>query len=229
MPDANRTGVKPKMLLRERALLHGTDGFADAELVALLVGTGSEGQSAMSLAAELLDVTGGVLGLARLGAHGLAERRGIGPAKAVRILAAMELGRRAALRALSEKGETLTSFDAVVDWARPRLAGLEHEEVWLLGLDARNVLRTARRIAQGGVHGCAVLPRDILRPAVREAASSIILLHNHPSGDPTPSSEDVLMTRALAAACEVVGVALLDHVIVARGGASSLREHDVLG
>lgn len=220
---------KPKILLRERALLHGAEGLADAELVALLLGTGAEGESVTSLAVGLLDSTGGVLGLARIGAHGLAERRGIGPVKAVRILAALELGRRAALRALSEKGESLASFDAVVDWARPRLAGLEHEEVWLLGLDARNVLRTARRVAQGGVHGCAVLPRDILRPAVREAASAIILLHNHPSGDPTPSTEDVLMTRALAAACDVVGVALLDHVIVARGGASSLREENALG
>jgi len=221
--------AKPKLLLRERALLHGVEGLGDAELVALLVGTGAEGEPAMSVAARLLDTTCGLAGLPRLGGHGLAERRGIGPAKAVRILAALELGRRAAMRALSETGEALTSFDAVVDWARPRLAGLEYEEVWLLGLDARNVLRTARRVAQGGVHGCAVLPRDILRPALRDAASAIILLHNHPSGDPTPSSEDIFMTRALAAACDVVGVALLDHVIVARGGASSLRENDALG
>jgi DNA repair protein RadC len=106
---------------------------------------------------------------------------------------------------------------------------MEHEEVWLLGLDARNGLRLVKRVAQGGAHGCAVMPRDILRPALREGASAIILVHNHPSGDPTPSPDDVLMTRALATACDAVGIALLDHVIVARDGASSLRESDALG
>lgn len=220
---------KPKLLLRERALTLGAESLGDVDLVALVLGTGAEGESVMTISAQLLDVTGGVAGISRASAHGLAERRGIGPAKAARILAAVELGRRAVARALSDGVEPLTSFDAVVDWARPRFAAMEHEEVWLLGLDAKNGLRTVRRVAQGGAHACAVLPRDILRPALRDGASAIILVHNHPSGDPTPSSDDVVMTRALAAACDVVGIALLDHVIVARGGASSLRETDVIG
>jgi DNA repair protein RadC len=219
---------KPPLLLRERVLLYGAETLGDVELVALLLGTGAEGEPVLGLAARLLDAAGGPAGLVRSGAHGLSARRGVGPAKAARLLAAVELGRRAAAHALSDVGETLSSFESVVDWARPRLAALDYEEVWLLGLDARNVLRTARRVAQGGAHGCAVLPRDILRPALRDGASAIILLHNHPSGDPTPSADDIVMTRALCAACDAVGIALLDHVVVARGGASSLRDEGAI-
>jgi DNA repair protein RadC len=224
MQEDPESGERPRPRLRERALLHGPEGLADVDLLTLLVGTGSEGESAGSVAARLLDSAGGIAGINRMGGHGLAERRGIGPAKAVRIVAALELGRRAAVRSLSEHREIISSFDAVVDWARPRLAALDHEEVWLLGLDGKNGLRGAQRVAQGGAHGCALLPRDVLRPAVRDGASAIILLHNHPSGDPTPSLDDVRMTRALASACEIVGINLLDHVVVAREGASSLRD-----
>ena len=215
---------KPNPRLRERALVHGTERLSDADLIALVVGTGTEGESAVAIATRLLDGEGGVPAIARLGPNALAERRGIGPAKAVRILAALELGRRAWEHALGEHRDVVSSFDAVARWARPRLASLDHEEVWLLALDGRNGLRTALRIAQGGMHGCALTPRDILRPALRDGASAIVLVHNHPSGDPSPSQEDVRMTRAVAMACEVVGLELLDHVVVARGGATSLRE-----
>lgn len=210
--------------IRERAAFHGIDQLADADLLALLIGTGSEGESALTVATRLLDEASGPSGIARLSAHDLALRRGIGPAKATRILAAFELGKRAAIRALSEERRPVASIDDVVAWARPRLAGLEHEEVWLLLLDGRNGLVAARRVAQGGLHGCALTPRDILRPALRDGASAVILLHNHPSGDPSPSVEDVCMTRAVSAACDVVGIQLLDHVVVARGGSASLRD-----
>ena len=114
-------------------------------------------------------------------------------------------------------------------WAGPRLANLEHEEVWLLALDGRNGLKSARRIAQGGMHACALTTRDVLAPALRDAASAIVLVHNHPSGDPRPSPEDVNMTSLVARACEVVGMHLLDHVIVARGGSASLLESGAMG
>lgn len=210
--------------LRERALVHGFGGLSNVDLVALVLGTGAEGESATSVAARLLDAAGGLEGLARRGGLALSARRGIGPAKATRVLAALELGRRALGAALDEERDAVMSFDAVVAWARPRLATLEHEEVWLLTLDGRNGLLGAARIAQGGMHGCALTPRDVLRPAMREGGSAIVLIHNHPSGDPTPSLEDARMTEALALACDVVGIELLDHVVVARGGASSLRE-----
>jgi DNA repair protein RadC len=215
---------KQKPNLRERALLHGLGVLSDVDLLALLLSTGAEGESATSVAARLLDSAGGLAGLSRVGGVAMSARRGIGPAKATRVLAALELGRRALAALLDEERDAVMSFDAVVAWARPRLAALEHEEVWLLTLDGRNGLLGATRIAQGGLHGCALTPRDVLRPAMREGGSAIVLIHNHPSGDPTPSREDVQMTAALAVACDVVGIELLDHVVVARGGASSLRE-----
>jgi DNA repair protein RadC len=224
MPHAVVVDLPPHPLTREKALLFGAECLSDAELLALVLGTGPEGLSALTIAANLLEASGGLGGVGKMGGHGLAEQRGIGPAKAARVLATLELGRRAAEGALTELRESIASFDAVVKWARPKLAPLEHEEVWLLTLDGRNGLRSAIRVAQGGVHGCALTPRDVLRPAVRDSASAIILLHNHPSGDPSPSAEDLRMTAALAVACEVVGIELLDHVVVARGGATSLRD-----
>ncbi len=210
--------------LRERALLSGVHTLADVDLLAILLGSGVEGGSARALAALLLDRSGGLEGLTRLGPHALSDQRGIGPAKAARVAAALELGRRAGLGLLATSGRVIGSFESVVAWARPRLAWLEHEEVWLLALDGRNALKSAQRVAQGGLHGCALTPRDVLRPAVRDAASAFVLVHNHPSGDPSPSPEDVEMTRAVAIGGDVVGIPLLDHVVIARGGAESLLE-----
>jgi DNA repair protein RadC len=214
--------------LRERTLLGELEKLSNADLLALVLGTGSAGESVTNLANDLLEAAGGLEGLARLTPQGIAARRGLGPAKAARVAAALELGRRAAVGGMTLRTTRLSSFDDVVSWARPRFASLDHEEVWMLGLDGRNALKAARRIAQGGQHGCALTTRDVLGPALRDAVSAIVLVHNHPSGDPHPSSEDVGMTRALAAACHVVGVPLLDHVIVARGGATSLLEEGAL-
>lgn len=214
--------------LRERALLFELGRLSDSELLALVLGTGRRGQTAVAIAGSLIEAFGGLEGLVRAGPHALLERAGVGPAKAASITAALELGRRATLGSLALRA-TLTSFEDVVEWARPRFAGLDHEEVWMFSLDGQNGLKAARRIAQGGQHGCALSTRDVLGVALRDAASSILLVHNHPSGDPRPSVEDLGMTRALSSACKVVGLTLLDHVIVARGGASSLLESGALG
>jgi DNA repair protein RadC len=211
--------------LREHALAFGVQSLADVDLLALILGTGTAGEPVALSAAQLLESSGGLAGLQRLGPHGLA-RRGIGPAKAARVAAALELGRRALLGQLAEERPTLDCFEQVVRWAKPRLAALEHEEVWLLSLDGKYGLKSARRIAQGGLHGCALLTRDVLSPALRDGASAIVLVHNHPSGDPTPSPEDIAMTRAVRVGAELVGIPLLDHVVVARSGACSLCEAD---
>src|SRR5258708_6677875 len=108
-------------------------------------------------------------------------------------------------------------------WARSRLVPLDHEELWLLALDGRNGLRSARRVASGGLHGMHVTARDPLRLALREGASAFVLVHNHPSGDPTPSDEDVSFTRNIAAGAAIVGVPLVDHVVVARDGFKSIE------
>jgi DNA repair protein RadC len=198
--------------------------LADVDLLALVLAGGGRRSSALGQAARLLADSGSLVSVARLGPHGLAARRGIRPTEATRLAAAFEIGRRAAIQAMHDERETIGSYESVVAWARPRLVGLDHEEVWLLALDGRNGLKSARKVAQGGLHGCALTARDVLHPALQDAASAIVLVHNHPSGEPNPSREDIEMTRALAMACDVVGVPLLDHVVVARGGATSLSE-----
>jgi DNA repair protein RadC len=209
---------------RERARRDGVGSLADADLLALLLATGAAGQPVARVAHDLLDQVGGVERLERVGPYRLAEQRGVGLVKATRLLAAIELGRRVTLKSLCDDTAVFASFDAVAAWAQPRLAALEHEEVWLLCLDAKNALRSARRIARGGLHGCALRPADVLRPALEDAASGIVIVHNHPSGDPTPSMADIEMTRALLEACQIIGLHLLDHIVVARSGAQSLRE-----
>jgi DNA repair protein RadC len=195
------------------------------ELIRTLTGGRGSAPAMAERTVQILSAVGGLGGLARADVSTLVAA-GLSRAAAARLVAAVELGRRSLLAC--GEGEVLASHEAVVRWARPRLAHLEHEEVWVLLLDGRHHLRTATRVAQGGLHACALTPADVLRPAIRGAASAVVLVHNHPSGDPSPSSEDVTMTRAVAAACDVVAVPLLDHVIVARDGASSLLDRGVL-
>jgi DNA repair protein RadC len=212
---------------RERAVDVGVEGLGDGDLVALVLGTGHAAESVGVLAAALLEEHGGVSGLARAGLGELAARRGVGRAKGARIAAAIELGRRAAAEA-ARGGAAFPESRAVDAWARPRLAALEHEELWVLALDGRNALRAARRVAMGGLHGLHVAARDPLRVALREAASAFLLVHNHPSGDPKPSHEDVDFTRRLARAGALVGTPLVDHVVVARDGFASMFELGLL-
>lgn len=210
------------LAIRERALTSGVHELGDAELITLLLGTGSAGHSVERVALSLLEAAGGIEGIARLGPHAFSVQPGVGPAKAARLAAALELGRRVLIRSLAEQRPLLDCFEAVADWARPRLAALEHEEVWLLCLDGRSALKASARIAQGGLHGCALTARDVLAPAVKNGAAAILLVHNHPSGDPEPSPDDVEMTKHVAKCAELIGIPLVDHVVVARHGARSV-------
>jgi len=233
MPDSNlirfpQPKQAPPPNLRERSLRYGVAALSDQDLVALVLSTGQQGSSVREIAHRLLASTSGLSGIASMGAASLAEHYGIGPAKAARLAAALELGQRVFREAVETPRLELISVDDVLRWARPRLSTLEHEEVWLLCLDGQNGLKAARRVAQGGLHGCALTPRDVLRPAVRAAASAIVLLHNHPSGSPDPSPEDIEMTRQLSLASQLLGISLVDHVVVARNRACSLAELDLI-
>jgi DNA repair protein RadC len=204
----------------DRAVLTGPESLSDTDLVVLVLG--ATRRELPVLAAWLGD--GGLVDLARAGIGELALSKGIGRVRAVRLAASIELGRRAITAASLEAASNLPNKDAVIAWARPRLAALDHEELWVLALDGRQGLRAARRAASGGIHGLHVGVRDILRIALKEAASAFVLVHNHPSGDAAPSSEDVAFTRKVAEAALVVGTPILDHVIIARQHASSLLE-----
>jgi DNA repair protein RadC len=208
---------------RERALDQGVDRLSDADLVSLLLGTGTAAQPVGLLAATLLERAGGLPGVARLGPAALADCPGLGWAKALRLSAGLELGRRSVRTAL-EPRTPLRSSAHVADLLTARIAHLDHEEMWVVSLDGRSAARSARRVAQGGLHGLSVSARDILRVALLDAASAIVLAHNHPSGDPTPSPEDIAMTRAVAEAAEVVGTPLVDHVIISSTGYRSMLD-----
>ncbi|AKT42649.1 RadC family protein [Chondromyces crocatus] len=214
---------------RERALEVGVSALGDADLLAIVLGTGLPGRPVTLLSASVLHHFSGLDGLARLGPHALAEHPGLGLAKALRIAAAIELGRRSHERAARPRPPIRTSA-AIATWCAARFGSLEHEQMWVISLDGRNGMRGARRVAQGGQHGCSVSARDILRAALADAAAAMVLVHNHPSGDPNPSPEDVVMTRAVSAAGLLVGVPLVDHVILAPDGHyASLLDLGVLG
>ncbi|WP_272418369.1 RadC family protein [Polyangium jinanense] len=202
---------------RERALEEGILMLSDADLLAIVLGTGLVGCSVFRLANELLDRVGGLEGLGRLGPSAIAEIPGVGTAKALRLLAGLEIGRRSLMRSIRPRPAVCNSA-TVAAWFTSRLAWREYEELWVISLDGRNGLRSARRVAQGGVHGLGITSRDVLRVALQDTAAALILVHNHPSGDPTPSDADVAMTRKVAEASNVVGVPLLDHVIVSSTG-----------
>ncbi len=214
---------------RERAVEAGVECLGDAELLAIVLGTGCTGTPVSVLAARVLEEHGGVGGLARAGVGELSEPPGMGPAKGARLAAAIELGRRATFAASLDALPKLPDREAVETWARPRLATLDHEELWVLALDGRHGLRAARRVASGGIHGLHVTAREPLRIALREAASAFVLVHNHPSGDPTPSDEDLAFTRAVVEAAAAVGMPMLDHVVVARRRATSMLDAGLLG
>jgi DNA repair protein RadC len=213
---------------RERAVAVGVEHLGDGELLALVLGTGRAGLPVGVLAAMLLEEHGGISGLARAGIGELVARTGVGTAKAARLMAAIELGRRAVTAASRDVTARMPDRTAVEAWAHPRLATLDHEELWLLALDGHHGLRSARRVASGGIHGLHVAARDPLRVALREGASAFVLVHNHPSGDPAPSPEDVAFTRTVERAAGVVGIPLLDHVVIARRRATSMLEEGLL-
>lgn len=222
MTDIDLASLDLFALPRERGITHGWDSLSDAEVVALLLGTGEKGRPVQRVAAELLEQAGGLVGLSRLGAHALAQVQSVGLAKAARISAGFELGRRLLLRTSSMTRLNLASSAEVARWGRIRLSELDHEQVWVLALDGQNGLLASKRVAEGGLHGCSLDPRDVLRAVVREAASGFVLLHNHPSGDPTPSQEDIDLTNTVARAAAVLGTPLVDHVIIAGRGHASL-------
>ncbi len=200
---------------RERLLGNGGGSLSNAELVAVLLRTGRPGSSALDLARELLDDAGGVEGLCGADATEL-RRSGLGPAKTASVLAAVELGQRLA-RAELPPGELLARPAAVARYLSLRYAIRGQEIMGALYLDTRNRLVAEHEIYRGTLNRAAVEPRAILKFGLLRDAAGLVLFHNHPSGDPSPSAEDLSFTRRLAEAGELVGVRLVDHLILGSG------------
>jgi DNA repair protein RadC len=201
---------------RERLLSKGPDALSDAQLLAILLRTGRRDSSAVQVGLELLNQIGGVKGLANCGVEELCAIQGIGPAKAAQLKAAVELGRRSMAAPLSTGTKVSSSADLFKHF-HPILRDQKHELFKVVLLDAKNMVLKEATVSEGSLTLSIVHPREVFALAVRESAAAVIFLHNHPSGDPTPSLEDRQLTDRLSAAGTVLGIRVLDHVIIGDG------------
>ena len=209
---------------RERLREHGPRYLNNAELVAILLRSGVAGENAINVAMRILAEFDGLAGLARAGYAELCGLHGLNHAKSSEIMAALELGRRIASLAPEERAQISCPQDAASLLAA-EMEPLVQENLVVLLLNTRNQVVARRTIYIGTVNSSAVRPAEVIRPAIRENAPSIIVAHNHPSGDPTPSPEDISVTRDLAAAGKLMDIELLDHLIIGHGGRfTSLKE-----
>jgi len=208
---------------RERLLATGPASLSNGELLAVLLGAGIAGQNAAELARRMLDEWGGLTGLLAGSASELARTKGLGPARAARLVAALELGRRY----LEAPQDPRSALQAPVDAARffkARLLDLPHEVFCCLFLDTRHRLIRYEELFRGTIDGATVYPREVVKRALQHNASAVILGHNHPSGVSEPSEADRSITLKLAKALALVEIRLLDHLVVSRGGHVSLAE-----
>jgi len=204
---------------REKLLEKGPATLSNAELLAIIlrVGDASSRKSALDFGRELLQLFGESLRrLEGASAQEICTLKGIGPAKAAQIKAALELGKRFAEEEL-KRGEQFRSSADVFNHYREHLGGLKKEEFHVLLLDAKNRIIRDVRVSEGSLTSSLVHPREVFNPVIRESAAAVILVHNHPSGDPLPSQEDLQITRRLRDIGEVMGVRVLDHIIVGKG------------
>ena len=195
---------------RERLKQHGAKHLSNTELIAILLRTGIQGENVLSLSSRVL---------ARLGRSTFSElcsQRGLSEAKACQLLAAMELGRRFVSLAPEER-VVINSPQDVANLLMAEMATLEQEHLRALLLNTKNEVLGIQEIYVGNVNSSVVRPAEVFRPAVRYNATSMIVAHNHPSGDPTPSSEDISITKSLVEAGELMGVELLDHLVIGSG------------
>ena len=214
--------LPPEEWPRERMARLGPASLSSRELLASVLGTGARGSSALEVAAGLLGA-GGLHGLAARSLAELEHVRGVGRAKAARVLAALELGARLASDAGCSSA-ALQSPQEVARYLLPRYSARPVETFGLLALDARHRLRREAVISVGCLTASLVHPREVFQEAVVSRAAALVLFHNHPSGDPEPSAEDLALTRRLAAAGSLMGIEVLDHLVLGAGRYVSLKD-----
>lgn len=216
--------MAPRLMVGERSprdlVLSGRpDTLSDAALLSLLIGEDREDAGKV-----LLDAHPAPDALWRVGAEELVRLPGVGPAGAARVLACLEMSRRASVWRSGPK-KTISTPEDVVELCWPQLRGADREHFWSIALNTKNHLVRMVEVSVGSLNASIVHPRELFRDAVRLSAASVVVVHNHPSGDPSPSGADIQLTRRLVKAGDVLGIEVLDHVIVGDGGEhSSLRE-----
>ena len=213
---------------REKMISKGVAALSDAELMAILIGSGTKNETAVGISQRILNSANNNLNeLGRFSLKELTKTKGIGVAKGVTIMAALELGRR---RKISEaiNRKQITSSNDVIDVFQPLLADIPHEEFWLLLLNRSNKIIDKVRISEGGFTATIVDVRKIMRAALLNHAIGLILCHNHPSGNHSPSDDDIRVTKKIKQAASTLDITLLDHVIVTNQKCYSFADNSVL-
>ena len=213
----------------EKCLRSGASGLSDAELLAVVLRTGSRGENVVELAKRLPYQSGcdGILGLHRFSVEQLVRIRGIGKVKAVQLVCILELARRLSKASASES----ISFSSPASVAEYYMEDLRHESqevMKLVMINSRGKLIGENEISKGTVSASIITPREIFIEALHRQAVAVVAMHNHPSGDPTPSNEDILLTRRIKEAGKIIGIELLDHIIIGNNCYISLREEGIL-
>ncbi|MBN2716869.1 MAG: DNA repair protein RadC [Deltaproteobacteria bacterium] len=218
---SNSNRDKPRERLQEKGVAY----LGDAELVAILLGTGIRGQGSLELASQTLGQVGGVVGLSSQGMGSLCRLHGMGTAKSARLLAAVELGARVIEKKSIQKGmNRFTCSRDIFLRYNGRMSSLRQEVFLVVGLNNKNEVLTEQVVAMGTVDECRVNPREVFRPLIIEAVARTLLIHNHPSGDPSPSPEDVRLTSRLASVGKLLGIPVLDHLVIGANKYCSLRD-----
>jgi DNA repair protein RadC len=212
---------------RERLLKLGSEALSAQEILALVLGRGTRGESVMMTSQKLLSRFGNLKGVANASVEELMQTKGIGPAKATQIKAALEFSRRLEADASDKPKPILKSPEDVAAEVRSQLKGKKKEHFLVLCLDTRNRLMNYRLVSMGSLDTSIVHPREVFKEAISSCAASVIFAHNHPSGDPEPSKEDVELTKRLSRAGEIVGIDVLDHIIVCDEGFVSLKARNL--
>lgn len=217
--------ISPENRPRERMAKYGPDALSDAEIMALILKTGTKGENVTDMSNRLIRMYG-LEKLSRLSLEELQAIRGIGPAKAMQVAAAFQLSKRCRM-AEKEKTPVKTARD-VYEYARPLLEEKEKEHILVIYLDTKNRISKHETVSMGTLNASLIHPREIFKTAIKENTNAIIVAHNHPSGDPTPSPDDREITKGLHAAGELLEIQMLDHVIIGKDNYYSFRERNQL-
>jgi DNA repair protein RadC len=222
--DVGRGGRRA-LGVRDRLLADGARVCGDDELLAVVLDGGTGRPAARALAAALLAQVGDLASIDRLHRTAAGDLPGFWPRRAAVVRAALELGRRAAAAPLA-LGAPVRDAASVHAHFHGRLPQLDREVFYVLLLDGKNRVRAEVRVSEGSLTAALVHPREVFAPAIRDGAAALILVHNHPSGDPTPSAEDAAITERLRRAGDLLGIRVLDHVVIGRTGYTSMAERD---
>jgi len=212
---------------RERLVKFGPETLSDAELLAIILRTGAKGQTALDFARTLISTYGSFQGMDNASIVELSGLKGIGPAKAAQIKAVLEIAKRFWRKEFKE-GKPFTNSRAVYEHFHETLRGKKKELFIALLLDSKNKKIREVKVSEGSLTSSHVHPREVFNPVVKDSAASLILVHNHPSGDPTPSRDDIEITRRLKEVGELLGVKVLDHIIIGGGRYTSFADEGIL-